>query len=476
MMIWKKKLIALFFVVMSLFPLTYAWSAQHKTDWFRDARWGIMSHYLATPEMSAGAWNNQVNGFDVKHLAQQLKSVGAKYYMISIGQNSGHFCAPNSKYDFYTKITPSKCSTRDLISDIYDAIHPFGIKLMVYLPAGAPGNDGVAIKGLGWISGASRNKEFQLKWESVIREWSLRWGTKVSGWWFDGVYWPKEMYEHKQVPNFQSFAAAAKAGNSNSIVAFNSSFNSQYPVVSVSKYEDYTSGEFNEPLGLECENRWVGKSQFHILSYLGSTWSSGEKRYTNKQVANVTSNINKCGGVVTWDAPIQTNGNIPKSFIDQIAVLKSRTGGNYSILDPSRLSKNVALNKKAKLLNVNGDRELAVNSGRFFSRLGVDGDIKTFTLAGGEWPWTYQVDLAKPYSISRISVTFGLTFATEYKIMFSEDAVNWSIIKHEKNAQGGTYNYKISRSKMRYLRVQGLKPNKAGQYGGQMSIAELEAY
>lgn len=450
-------------------------AAKHKTDWLHDAQWGIMTHYLPDPNTPAENWNNRVNSFDVKNLARQLKSVGAKYYMISIGQNSGHYCAPNSKYDYHTKIIPSKCSSRDLVSDIYDALNPFGIKLMVYLPAGAPAQDSVAVSELGWINGADRNQLFQVKWESVIREWSLRWGKKVKGWWFDGVQWPNEMYGHSQPPNFYSFASAAKAGNPDSIVAFNPG--PTYPLRSLSKHEDYTAGEIYDPRGIDCESRWIKNSQLHILSYLGTEWSSGLNRYKDKEVIDITHSINKCGGAITWDVPIQSNGLIPQPFIHQLIALRIGLNKKHSSLNiPLIPPGNIASHKKAKLLDFAGEKYVPVNGTMHFPGLGVDGDPKTFALAGAVWSWTYQVDLAKIYRISRVSIAFGPTFATEYKVIYSDNGVSWSVLKHERNAHGGKYTYKIASTKIRYLRVQGIKPDDQNQLGSQMSIAEIEAY
>lgn len=450
-------------------------AAKHKTDWFNNAKWGVITHYLTTPEMSAKAWNERVNSFDVKGLAKQLKAVGAKYYMITIGQNSGHYISPNHKYDYYTGIVPSKCSTRDLVSDLYEELNPLGIKLMVYLPAIPPLLDRVAMSKLGWINGPNRNKNFQVKWESIIREWSLRWGVKVNGWWFDAVYWPKEVYDHKQTPNFQSFALAVKAGNSNSIVAFNPS--PKYPLTRVSKYEDYTAGEAYDVRGLECESRWVETSQFHLMSFLGTDWGVGPTRYNNKQVMNIIHNVNKCGGVITWDVPIQINGLMPQSFTNQLIQVKNGLKNkNFILANRIILRGNVAGYKKARLLDIAGKQDLPVVLTKHFAGQGVDGDLKTFAQAGDSWAWIYQVDLAKIYSIGRILITFGPTFSTEYQVMSSDDGAKWSILKHEKNAKGGKYNYKFKATNMRYIRVKSIQPDAPNQPGIQMSIAELEAY
>jgi len=52
-----------------------------------------------------------VDGFDVNGLADQLASVGAGYYVITLGQNSGYFCSPNAAYDGFVGI--SQASARN---------------------------------------------------------------------------------------------------------------------------------------------------------------------------------------------------------------------------------------------------------------------------------------------------------------------------------------------------------------------------
>ena len=90
---------------------------------------------------SSEEWNRLIDGFDVEKLADQLTKVKAHYLFITLGQNSGHYLSPNATYDRLVGIRPSKCSRRDLVADLYKALEPKGIKLLVYLPAGAPSKD-----------------------------------------------------------------------------------------------------------------------------------------------------------------------------------------------------------------------------------------------------------------------------------------------------------------------------------------------
>jgi len=310
------------------------------TNWFRDAKWGVFCHYLAADQLTPEQWNAQVDAFDVKALADQLESAEAPYICLTLGQNSGHYCSPNAAYDRFVGINPSKCSRRDLVADLYDELHPRGIELLVYLPSGAPDRDPVAMEKLEWKNGSQpdyarpphgldaegrpwgsvnpANIEFQKKWEQVIAEWSKRWGAKVRGWWFDGCYFADAMYRRPEPPNFASFAAAAKAGNPQSLVAFNPGV--LVPIISMTEHEDYTAGEISRALP-ECSSRWVDGAQLQILTYLGQNWCSGEPRFSDELVIAYTRYVNSKEGVITWDVPIEPSGLIPEPFVRQLRAI-----------------------------------------------------------------------------------------------------------------------------------------------------------
>ncbi len=303
--------------------------AKPRAAWLAEARFGVMTHYLAdwrakTDGISTSVenWNALVDRFDVDGLASQLSSAGASYHILTIGQNSGYYASPNATYDRIVGIRPSKLSRRDLIADMAAALAKRGMKLIVYLPAGAPNADPAARDALQWQNGAHPNLEFQRKWEQVIREWSLRWGTKVSGWWFDGCYWPNTMYRRPETPNFESFADAARAGNPAAAIAFNPGVVRR--LISITPFEDYTAGEQSDPARVEvrrAENGVVDGAQAQVLSYLGTTWGMGEPRFTTAQVVEFTNMLKKAGAAVTWDVPVQKNGLIAEPFLTRLAAL-----------------------------------------------------------------------------------------------------------------------------------------------------------
>jgi hypothetical protein len=301
----------------------------------KESRWGVMTHYLAdwiarahSVDMNVEEWNNLVDGFDAEGIAKQLQSVGAGYYQISIGQNSGYYLSPNAAYDRLVGIKPSKCSRRDLVANLYEALNKRGIKLLVYLPSGAPARDHAAVTALEWRNGPYPNREFQAKWEQVIHEWSQRWGKKVASWWFDGCYFPNSMYRSPQAPNFGSFAAAARAGNPQAALAFNPGV--VYRILSMTPYEDFTAGEIDQPDRLTIQRAADGKmdgAQIHVLSYLGATWGMGSPRFSAEQAVNWSRKVTESGGAITWDVPVESNGTISQPFLDQLAAVAKALAG-----------------------------------------------------------------------------------------------------------------------------------------------------
>jgi hypothetical protein len=127
------------------------------------------------------------------------------------------------------------------------------------------------------------------------------------------------MYNHPEPPNFKSFAEAARAGNPASIVAFNPGV--KYPVITLTPEEDYTAGEIEMASRAGCTGPLVGQAQFHMLSYLGPRWAASPPRYADEKAINFTRGIVEKGGVVSWDVPIKSNGEISGEFAKQLAAI-----------------------------------------------------------------------------------------------------------------------------------------------------------
>ena len=330
-----------------------------KTEWFRKAEYGFFFHFLNSgsalhpPENRSqripappDEWNRMVDSFDADAIAQQLHELGAGYAFLTVGQNSGYYCAPNETYDRIMGLSGdrSKCSRRDLMLDFADALAKYNIPLMAYTTTLAPGFDFDAVRKLKsippWNCNANcgnyqevkqfagtdpRLREFQTMWSAIHAEWMRRWGTKVKGWWVDGSYFADKMYAFPDPPNGKSFADALRTGNPDAIIAFNPGVFT--PVTTMTEYEDYTAGEIFEGLP-ECRGPWIESADgsysvtYHILLPMGENWCRGNPRYPDELVKVYTRYINERGGAITWDVRIQPEGLIPEAFLHQLELLK----------------------------------------------------------------------------------------------------------------------------------------------------------
>lgn len=328
------------------------------TDWFSAARWGVMLTYLPdvpshspAKDMTPDIWNRQIDNFNTTELAAKIADTGAGYVMFSVGQNSGYFCSPNAVYDAIVPHRPSRCSTRDLIGDLSEALAKHGVPLMVYAPSLAPVGDADACAALGflppwdatriglrgwtdkpipWID--ERLSCFQRNWEAVLREWSERWGKRVAGWFLDGCYYQDKLLRHDDEPNWRSLAGALRAGNQEALLSFNSGI--RIPVTPCSEYDDYTAGEVADRLPLNGEEpgviplqRFINGAQYHIDTYAGANWAQGTKpRFPDELVIGYILHLADFGGVSTWDVPILPDGSIADPFLKQLRAVGEAVG------------------------------------------------------------------------------------------------------------------------------------------------------
>ena len=314
-----------------------------------------MVHFLAAPASSTGdvnmstdEWNARVDRFDVDNMADQFALCGAGYCIFTLGQNNGYYCAPNETYDRIVGRKPGKWSSRDLIADLALALRRRDVRTIVYVPSHAPAMDRQAVEALkctpDWDGSKwqlkpgsytpqdvdERLSEFQRNWEAVIGEWSCRWADNVSGWWVDGCSYADLMYRHEDEPNFASFAAAARAGNRDSIITFNGGL--KYPIERCSDVEDYTAGEVGMAMPISDEpwtpdrlrivDGCVDGAQYHVLTYLGEYWGRGEPRMTGELVKAYTAHVNSQGGAITWDVPVSPMGVVADKYLEILRGLR----------------------------------------------------------------------------------------------------------------------------------------------------------
>jgi hypothetical protein len=306
-----KKTLAALFCLTALHALPA--SRNPNTDWMPEAKLGVFMHFLP------GAGNfGDVDTFNVPALVKQLADLRVRYFVLTLGQNSGYMCSPNDTYEKLGGFDPNtRCSKRDLPLELADALKPHGIRLMLYLPSQTPHRDLQAVKAFGLEGAPNTDRKitpaFADKWAQVIEAWSTRYGDKVAGWWFDGAYEWCDFNEDIA----KRYAAAVKKGNPRAVVAFN-------PGVSLRRWvpsDDYTAGELNDPFTVTCENRWLNDAQWHVLTFLGGMWGQKDTRYTDDQWIDWLRRVTANGGVVSIDMGHNPDGTLVEAQRLQMQVI-----------------------------------------------------------------------------------------------------------------------------------------------------------
>jgi len=307
----------------------------HKTDWFRDKKWGVFIHLLngvqnspgRAANMGAGAtdWSGYIDSIDAGSIADQIAETNAGYLFLTIMQRSKHMLAPNETFDKITGYKPGEaCAKRDFIGDMCEELNKRGIDLFLYYTGDGPLDDPQAGGAFGYVSQNDKVPEgFVRKWASVAREYSIRYGDKIKAWWADGCY----AFIGYDEPKLKIMADALKAGNPNALTAMNIGVEARVSAYSVS--DDFTTGEMNDFTDVP-DSRFIGGAQWHTLSFLGvppdgvayNGWCQPGSKYTGAYMRDYVAKVNGRGGVVTVDVCMFRDGHIDKEQLEALKHLK----------------------------------------------------------------------------------------------------------------------------------------------------------
>lgn len=308
-------------------------------DKFYEYRWGVFNHFLYViqnnPDLpnsygKCTSWDELVNEFNVELLAKQLNEIGAKYYVITVMQGTKYMIAPNSTFDKIAGTKPGEaCSTRDLVMDISNALEKYGIDLFLYFTGDGPYKNEETGKKFGFVEPreVGVTTDFVTRWASVLKEYSLRYGSKIKGWWVDGCYRNHFKYTDALLGLLYD---ACKAGNQDAIVALNGGLFSDLNM-NYSK-EEFVCGEF-ETLGFLPKERFVnGKAQAHILCPLGTqgcgigaSWGSFGLAYDPQYIADYVCDLHNAGGVITFDIGVYRDGSFAREQMDALKYISAKT-------------------------------------------------------------------------------------------------------------------------------------------------------
>jgi len=320
-----------FLLLFSVIEIYAQPAEKHDADWMRTAKFGIMVHYLTTLQNTlqphnmgkVTSWDSCVNDFNVNLFAQQIHETGAGYVIFTVYQGTPYLCTPNNAYESVTGYKRGEATShRDLLTDLYNALHKYNIKLILYVTADGTYRDhrsNVAFNNpmLRWKQNGNKfiaTDVWVNNWSKVLHEISMREQNKIDGWWVDGAF----TFHGYNDTLLARFYEALKSGNPKSAVAFNAS--PQKKVIYYSKWDDYTAGEMNDFVDYPPQSGRINGTQWHIVSYLGTDWKSPAVRFKKSYLVKYINKVNSLGGVVTINVALFRNGSIGSA---QLGFLKN---------------------------------------------------------------------------------------------------------------------------------------------------------
>ena len=292
-------------------------------NWLRAAKYGIMVHWLPHSMPQSGSpkeYCQAVRDFHVERFADMVKETGAAYLIFTIAQLQ-YFPMPMRSVE--AVLSGRMCPDRDLIGDLANALQQRHIRLILYYHHGV--GDSQWSNASGFLT--PDKSEFFRNEEAILSEIGLRYGRKLSGWWFDDRY---------PFQPFEQLDKAAKAGNPDRLVAFNS-----WILPKSTEFQDYWAGEMGGDLmSLPTTGFFDGGGpesglQPHVLVFLDDSWVHGSQdtkvvppRNSDAQLIRYVKDCNGKGATVTMNIGVYQDGTPSPLTLRQLdAVRKSIRGG-----------------------------------------------------------------------------------------------------------------------------------------------------
>ena len=291
------------------------------TDWFVEAKYGVMFHWSTTTQPLRGpqkSYPDAVNAFDINAFADMVRETGAGYVIFTSVHGIMHFPAPLKSIE---AVMPERTCSRDLIGEMADKLQEYDIPLILYFHHGV--GDTEWMKATEFLS-PDKSKFFRIE-RDILTEIGHRYGKKVAGYWFDDWY-PlqpfKELYE------------TTKVGNPDRIVAWNS-----WILPKTTEFQEYYAGEFGgalvmPPASFFSENGSASGLQPHGMIFLDDPWQHGypdtdidPPLFTTQQLIDYVQTCIAQKLVITMNMGITQDVMVSPATLEQMRALRRSIRG-----------------------------------------------------------------------------------------------------------------------------------------------------
>ncbi|MFC1739391.1 alpha-L-fucosidase [Planctomycetota bacterium] len=288
--------------------------SQASTDWFVEAKYGVMFHFDPHSQPRHGPkkpYPEAIRDFDVNAFADMVEETGAGYVIFTL--NHGHhnpdlnlWFAPIKSWE---KLHSGSTTKRDLIGEIADALGKRGIKLIIYIASSSLLEDALSSDS---ISGGDDAFDAHVE---ILKEMGLRYGRKLAGYWFDSWDRIPQMFTNAPA-SFERLFKATKTGNPDRIIALNFWI---FPDATL--WQEYWAAEADEELK-PAKGRYIGYDagrglQRHALFMLEGIWVHSrpnsemeEPVFTEEELISYVKQLTANKGVATVNLGIYQDGTI----------------------------------------------------------------------------------------------------------------------------------------------------------------------
>lgn len=297
-----------------------------RVEWFKKAGYGLFCHWTTHTVPKNGDKKPHAQAildFDIDTFTKQIIDTGARFLFFTITHADMFLPFPLKEMD---DIIPNHTSKRDLIEELYERLSKHNIKLMVYF-------NGEGSTNSEWESATSFKTDPRTHAEycyKITEAISKKYGDKICGWWIDCCYEPGICGGRGLRYDYQRYANALRAGNPNSIVAFN--FRGVEPWGSEwgRGIADFQAGEENE-LKHYPNGQFSGESglQWFGLCWMDDFWvheKAGEPTpvYSNEEALSYINKVKENGGVFAYNVAPYQEGHISDKTMEQLIWLKEQ--------------------------------------------------------------------------------------------------------------------------------------------------------
>ena len=307
-----------------------------KTDWFCKAGYGLFVHWtsFSLPENATEADLNKpyhkrledyfkaVEEFDVKAFCNQVVEAGAKFLFITTSHADLHLPFPLKELD---DIVPNHTSKRNLIAEISDELAKHNIKLLIYFN-GEGSTDPDFHKAVKFYEDPKEHAEQCYKLTEAI---SKTLGDKIAGWWIDCCYEAWICAGRGLRYDYIRYAQALRAGNPNSIVAFNFRGTEDWGSDWGRNIADFQAGEENDLTFLPT-GRFSGESglQWFGLCWMDDFWvheklGTPTPAHSNEKVVDYIKKVLENEGVFAYNVAPYRSGKFSEATMNQLRYIKS---------------------------------------------------------------------------------------------------------------------------------------------------------